>query len=92
MDIAKMREIVKNIEYKDWRIRVEENKNTGYYFLQVIFDAPDNYTGVMEEQHCRKWQLSTHMVPSEVVRTAYKAILAAEEHEVGEHLLSIKIN
>jgi hypothetical protein len=25
------------------------------------------------------------MTPSEVVRTAYKAVVAAQEHEVGEH-------
>lgn len=75
--------IIDSISYKNFKFRIGE-KN-GVYFLQVLFDAPDNYTGVIEEQRCRKWQLSTFMVPSEVVRTAYKAVLAAEEHEVGEN-------
>lgn len=75
--------IVSNIEYKDWRLRVGQNEE--HFFLQVLFDAPDNHTGIIEEQRCRKWQLSVYMTKSEVVRTAYKAVLAAEEHEVGEH-------
>lgn len=39
----------------------------------------------MMEQRCRKWQLSRFMTPTELVRTAYKAALTAEEHEVGEY-------
>jgi hypothetical protein len=39
-------------------------------YLQIKFDAPDNYTGAMEEQSCRKFQLSEFMVKSEVVETA----------------------
>jgi len=76
-------EIVSQISYKDWRLKVGQNEE--HFYLQVLFDAPDNNTGIIEEQRCRKWQLSVHMCPSEVVRTAYKAVLAAEEHEVGEH-------
>lgn len=83
MDVEKMNEIVSNIVYKDWRIRIGENN--GYYFLQVLFDAPDNYTGDITEQRCRKWQLSQFMTKSELIRTAYKAVLTATEHEVGEH-------
>lgn len=75
--------IVDKIQYKDWRFKV--GKNEEHYYLQVIFDAPDNFSGKIEPQYCRKWQLSVYMVPSEVVRTAYKAVLTAEEHEVGEH-------
>lgn len=78
-----IQDIIDKISYKNWKIRLGENN--GYYFLQCIFYAPDNYTGEIVEQRCRKWQLSSYMVPSEIVRTAYKAILTAQEHEVGEH-------
>jgi hypothetical protein len=78
-----IQDILDKISYKNWNIRLGENN--GYYFLQCIFMAPDNYTGELSEQRCRKWQLSCYMTPSEVVRTAYKAVLAAQEHEVGEH-------
>jgi len=75
--------IVDKIQYKDWRIRIGQNEE--HFFLQILFDAPDNHTSVIEEQRCRKWQLSVHMTVSEVVRTAYKAVVGAEEHEIGEH-------
>lgn len=32
----------------------------------------------------RKWLLSPYMVRSEIIRTAYKAVIAAEEHEIQE--------
>lgn len=76
-------QILDNIAYKDWTLKLGQKSDT--YYLQVIFYAPDNYTGVIEPQYCRKWQLSQYMTVSEVVRTAYKAIITAEEHEVGEH-------
>lgn len=83
MKIEQIKEIVEKIRYKDWIFKV--GKNEEHYYLQAIFEAPDNHTGIIELQYCRKWQLSLHMTKSEVVRTAYKAVLAAEEHEVGEH-------
>lgn len=59
-----------------------------------IFDAclqiPDknlfNDESLLENklQTCRKWRLSPHMTETEIVRTAWKAVLAAEEHEAGE--------
>ncbi len=76
-------EIVKNVSYKDWTLKVGKKDDT--FYLQCIFNAPDNYTKIIEPQFCRKWQLSEFMCVSEVVRTAYKAVLAAEEHEVQEH-------
>lgn len=83
MNKQDIQNIVDKISYKDWNFKVGQNEE--HYYLQVIFNAPDNRTGKIEPQFCRKWQLSTHMVVSEIVRTAYKAIVAAEEHEVGEH-------
>lgn len=37
-----------------------------------------------EPQSGRKWRLSEHMTKSEVVLTAWKAVLTAEEHEARE--------
>lgn len=83
MTEKEIQKIIDDISYKNYQFKLG-NKN-GTLYLQVIFLAPDNYTGEVEPQFCRKWQLSKFMVKSEVVRTAYKAVLAAEEHEVGEH-------
>ena len=35
----------------------------------------------------RKWRLSPHMTDSEIVGTALKAVLTAEEHEARENFL-----
>lgn len=77
-----IKEIVNRIKYKDWQIRVDEKNDVPY--LQVIFWDTDLVTGKPSEQRCRKWQLSYFMVNNEVVRTAYKAVMAAVEHEVDE--------
>lgn len=61
----------------------------GSAYLQVVFWARDNgRPGVMPiEQRGRKWRLSEHMTPSEVVRTQFMAVMAVVEHEVRELFL-----
>lgn len=58
----------------------------GSPYLQVVFMARDNgRPGVLPiEQRGRKWRLSEHMTPSEVVRTQFMAVMAVVEHEVRE--------
>jgi hypothetical protein len=75
--------IINNISYKDWNMRVME-KGDGF-LLQVLFKAIDIKTGEMQEQRCRKWYISSHCCTSEVIRTAFKAIEAAELHELHEN-------
>lgn len=74
--------IIKQIKYKDWFFYLEERKDC--FVLQIRFVGPDSYTGKDKIQHCRKWFVSSHACKAEVVRTAFKAVLAAEEHEAGE--------
>lgn len=75
--------VIDQIEYKKaWRFNLYVDGNRP--ILQVIFMGEDALTGKLEEQKCRKWLLSYHMCNNELITTAYKAILAAEEHEVRE--------
>lgn len=74
--------IVSNCKYKDWDILVRYDDTRPY--IQIQFDAPDSFTGVMARQYCRKWMLSPHMTETEIVATAYKAIEAAIIHEMKE--------
>lgn len=74
-------EIVKKIEYKNgFKFHVPEDQS----YLQVQFLAYDQDERVVKWQFGRKWMLSTHMTRSEVVQTAFKAIMSAEEHETRE--------
>lgn len=83
MKRAEIQEIVDKIKYKDWKFIVGDKNGTMY--LQIKFLAPDNYTGVVEEQSCRKFQLSEFMTKTEIVEAAWLAVQRAELHEAGEN-------
>jgi len=70
-----------NIEYRDWDIEAGPIGLPDAEWLRVSFMADG------EKQYGRKWRLSQHMTKSEIVQTAFKAILTAEEHEVREKFL-----
>lgn len=80
-------DVLYRIEYKGWEFRVAGEP--GRLWMQVVFAAPDTDVpaSIPEVQHGRKWLLSEHMTDSEVVQTAFKAVLAAEEHEARETFL-----
>lgn len=81
-------EITALIKYKNWNIAIAHDGDTP--FLQVHFhrfDAIDSSSGRLVPWTGRKWRLSIHMTDSEIVQTALKAVLTAEEHEVREHFL-----
>lgn len=79
-----MRLILDRIGYKNWHFRL--GKKGEVSFLQVVFQAEDPIIADgWDWQKGRKWMLSEHMSKSELVQTALKAVLAAEEHEAREN-------
>jgi hypothetical protein len=80
-------DVLYRIQYKGWEFRV--GGEPGRLWMMVVFDAPDTdgRSSVTQMQHGRKWLLSEHMTDSEVVQTAFKAVMAAEEHEARETFL-----
>lgn len=74
--------IISKVKFRNWDVLVRYDGPR--QFLQVQFDAPDSFTGVMAHQYCRKWMLSPYMTETELVRTAYKAVEAAVLHEAQE--------
>jgi hypothetical protein len=77
-----LQRIIRQISYKDWNFIVHD-KGDGF-LVQAIFVGPDSETGKDELQKCRKWYVSSHACLSEVVRTLYMAVEAAEFHEFQE--------
>lgn len=75
---------LKDVKYKDWDFAVKMDGDRAY--LQVGFWEldHDNPAGPPAYQKGRKWMLSPHMTKSEVVQTAFKAVMTAEEHETRE--------
>lgn len=87
--LDRFRDVLGRVEYKDWRFRIGGESRR--YWMQVEFHAPDtdadsDASGHVEPdvQRGRKWLLSEHMTESEIVQTAFTAVLAAEEHECRE--------
>jgi hypothetical protein len=56
----------------------------GRVFIQCSYQAACTVTGKDAVWKGRKWYLSDHMTPDEVVKTCYAAFKAAVEHEVME--------
>lgn len=55
------------------------------WWLQVeCYEGTDNVTGKPMTWKGRKWRLSSHMTKSEIVQTAFKAVMTAMEHETRE--------
>lgn len=86
MTAPKVREILDQVSYKDWAFEIGQG-GPGDFWLQVVFAAVDPETGGPQRQTGRKWRLSRFMTRSEIVQTALKAVLTAEEHEAREQFL-----
>ncbi|MPZ36633.1 MAG: hypothetical protein GEU95_00995 [Rhizobiales bacterium] len=77
------RTILRNVTYPGLTFIVGEG-SAAPFWLQVQCDGICNVTGQRMKWHGRKWLLSQHMTKSEVVQTAFKAVLTAFEHEIRE--------
>lgn len=76
MNIRHAIDLLDLITYKpNWSFKVMGEPT---FYMQVVFDAEQG------PQSGRKWQLSPYMTDSELIQTAFKAILTAEEHETRE--------
>jgi hypothetical protein len=84
--------ILADVEYGDWAIDVvalaeqhaycEDHRTS--HMVETALALRVRFLDNAETQTGRKWYLSPHMTRSEVVLTALKAILTAEEHEARE--------
>lgn len=90
LTLREQKTIIADVSYRDWRIGLYNRTSSGHggiavRYLQVEFDDTDNYNpGEAYASKGRKWLISPHMTKSELVLTAWKAILTAIEHEARE--------
>ena len=88
--------VLDDITYRDWILYLGDDN--GRMYLQVQFWAYDvdahervrfqlSAHNFRKLQKGRKWVLSPYMTPTEIVRTAHKAIRTAVEHEVDENFM-----
>ncbi len=75
--------IIDQVRFRDREFHVVE-QSIGEVYLQISWVGPDTDSEEFAELKSRKWKLSPFMTKSEVVQTAFKAVLTAEEHETRE--------
>ena len=73
--------VLDEVTYKDWRFIVVgvPRHDSLYTYMQIQWAASNGFPC-----NGRKWLLSQHMTKSELVQTAFKAVMTAEEHEARE--------
>ena len=84
LSIDQIRAALALVEFPGYEFRIRGGIEDKPLYLQAVFGAPCSVSGVMLTQHTRKWILSVHMTPSEVVQTAFKCVLTSVEHEARE--------
>jgi hypothetical protein len=82
MDLTRFTAIIAECQFDSWRFIVAADGERAY--LQVEADGPCAVSGETLTWRGRKWWLSPHMTKSEIVQTAFKAVLTAVEHEARE--------
>lgn len=83
MTLDDLRSLCARIDYKPLWFLHTGNMGTGFV-MQWRFEGYCHRTGRQMMMHCRKWYISQHACPSEVVQTALLAAIQAEEHEARE--------
>lgn len=87
MTPTEMRHVLASVKYGEWDFLVRTERQGGRSFLQVQASGTCNVSGCEHTWRGRKWFLSPHMTKSELVQTAFKAVLTAVEHEARENFL-----
>lgn len=82
MTLDEMAELCGRITFPKMLIVVRTKNDVPY--LQITARGQCNTTGEDVDWNGRKWMLSEHMTPGEIVQTAFKAIMTAVEHETRE--------
>lgn len=75
--------VLRDLTYKNWRFNLKAIGDVAYA-LQIAADECDNVTGAPATWFSRKWLLDPDMTDGEIVQTAFKAVMTAEEHEARE--------
>lgn len=76
------RDIIETVEFPGFEFVLHADYDR--FYLQIRCNATGNITGKPMEWSGRKWRISQYMSKSELVQTAFKAVLTATEHEVRE--------
>ncbi len=83
--VDSLKALLKACAFGEWDIDLKFDGERPY--VQLSFMDTDEFTGLLERQHCRKYTLSYEMCDTEVVRTVFIAIKQAMTHEIEEKFM-----
>lgn len=80
------RDILKDIGYPGWTFAIIEHTRGS---VNSEFSLVGRFISSVDGFDCttRKWRLSYFMTKSEVIQTAFKAVITSAEHQAREHFL-----
>lgn len=81
--VEQIREIVEQVSFKDRTFLVAPLGHGAY--LQVQYWEKDIDTGIVALQKSRKWYISKFATETEIVETAFAAVMRSMAHVVKEH-------
>lgn len=82
MELERVDKVLGQCDFRDWDLLLKQDGDRLY--VQVRFVDRCANTGKITTWLGRKWFLSLHMTDSEIIQTAFKAVLTAVEHEARE--------
>ena len=85
MTVEKVRSVLADVSFQESHFEVEESR--GGFLIQLVCEEQDARTGVPEALRGRKWHVSSSDSASDLVRTAFKAVVTWQEHEAREKFL-----
>ncbi len=83
LSVATLRDVLAEVAFKQSRFVIEPCANG--FLIQLQAEEPCAATGEPRVYAGRKWHISDRATPSDIVRTAFKAVVTWEEHEAREH-------
>jgi Nucleoside 2-deoxyribosyltransferase like len=83
LTLSDIQAILADVSFKGHEFLIEPSED-GFH-IQLRCEEEDVYTGARSIQTGRKWHVSRCARRSEIVQTAFKAVLTWQEHEAREH-------
>ena len=83
LSLSDLLSIIADVSFKQYVFAIQPVED-GFY-LQLRCEEPDVNNGQSCLQEGRKWHLSHNASKSEVVQTAFKAVVTWQEHDAREH-------
>lgn len=86
MTIQQLRQILDQIQIFDRTFEAIHLKDE-FLLFRVTYNEPDIDTGVIERQCSRWWPIADDATETDIVETAFLAVMRSYDHVVKEHFL-----